>query len=520
MKPVVLLVLDGWGIGEKSQGNPISQVPTPTFDWMKKNFPSLALQASGINVGLPWGQAGNSEAGHLAMGAGRILYQHYPRITMAIRDGSFYKNPAFLDAFRYAKTRQAKVHFVGTLSSSNVHASFGHLDALLELAKNAGVDPLLHLFTDGRDSPPRDAKKNVERVASMLEKIGVGKIASLAGRFYAMDRDDNWERTEKAFRLLVENGKIKKSTSEILDETYELDLTDEFVEPTLIGAPEDAGRLTVGENDSLIFFNFREDCMAQLARAFADPALDKFPRPNLASIFVVTMTQYAEGLNAKVAFPKEYITHPLGWVLSRQEKRQLRLTESERASHVTFFFNGLRAEPFPNEYWVVIPSPRVFRLEEVPELSSAEVLERLLQSMEERVYDFILVNFPNADLIAHTGNFDAALKVVKIMDRVVNKISSEALKLKIPLIVTSDHGNIENMLHPLTGRVDTVHDEGPVPFYLIDKRFFRARSDNEIAQSEKEISGGLVDVAPTVLEIMGLEKPDTMTGQSLIPLLK
>lgn len=520
MRSIVLLILDGWGIGEHHQGNPIWQTPTPTFDWIKKNFPSLALQASGINVGLPWGEEGSSEAGHLSLGAGRVLYQHYPRITMAIRDGSFFTNEALRKAFSHAKKNNGRVHLVGLLSSGNVHASFKHLEALLQFAKAEGGSTLLHLFTDGRDSPPKEAKRLIKKLDAKLEEIGAGRIASLSGRFYAMDREEHWERTEKIFRLLAEGGKIKQTAEEIIEEAYGRELTDEFIEPSLIGKPEDMKELLIRKGDAAIFFNFREDSIQQLAQAFTNPDFSAFSRPNLEGIFFVTMTDYGEGLRAEVMFAKEEITQPLGWVLAESGKRQLRLAESEKQPHVTLFFNGLRPDPFPGEYRVIIPSPRTLHFDQVPELSSKELTDRLLQSMEERVYDFILINYANPDLVAHTGNFDAGAKVVELMDRMLNRVAKAALEMHFTLAITSDHGNIESMLNPLTGRPDTQHGSSPVPFHLVDSAFSRARTEKEVETGEKEVRGSLIDVAPTILELMQLPKPETMTGQSLLPYLK
>ncbi|MFN7088283.1 MAG: 2,3-bisphosphoglycerate-independent phosphoglycerate mutase, partial [Candidatus Paceibacteria bacterium] len=360
----------------------------------------------------------------------------------------------------------------------------------------------------------------IEKLEATIKEIGTGRIASISGRFYAMDRDENWSRTEKVFRLLTEGGKIMQNVKDIINEAYSRDLTDEFIEPSLIGTSNELDKLLIKNGDAIIFFNFREDGIKQLAQAFSDPSFEEFPRPNLELLYIVTMTQYTPELRAYVAFPKESITEPLGLVLSQNEKRQLRIAESERAAHVTFFFNGLRPQPFPGEYWVIVPTPKTLHFDKVPQLASEDILSRLIQSMEERIYDFILVNFANPDIIADTGNFDAAIKVVELMDKIVNKISAAALNLKISLIITSDHGNIESMLDPLTARVETKHNLSPVPFYLVDKRFFRERLKAEIESGEKEIAGSLVDVAPTVLELLGLKKPPTMTGQSLLRFCK
>lgn len=521
MKTIVLAVLDGWGIGERHQGNPIAQIPTPTFDWMRANYPSFALQASGIAVGLPWGEEGNSEVGHLTLGAGKVIFQHFPRITMAIKDGSFFKNPALLAAFEHARKNNGRVHLLGLLTSGNVHASFEHLVALLKLAKMQEMpDVLLHLFSDGRDSLPREAPTLLEKLTTEMKGIAAGRVASLMGRFYAMDRDKRWERTERAWQILTTGAKIMPATDAILKETYDRDLDDEFVEPSLVGAPEDAAKLTVRAGDALIFFNFREDSALQLVQPFADPQFSAFARTPIENLKIVTMTQYQPGLTDAVAFEPQEITNPLARVLSDAGKRQLHLAESEKSAHVTYFFDGLRTEPFTQEFWAIIPSPKSFRFEEKPELAAHEIMNRLAESIEEGVYDFILVNFANPDLIAHTGNFDAALKVVALMDTLINRLSQICLKTQTPLIVTADHGNIESMLNPLTGMVETRHDPSPVPFFLIDQRFARSRTEDEIRRAEREVSGSLADVAPTILNLFGVPKPPEMSGESLLPLCR
>jgi 2,3-bisphosphoglycerate-independent phosphoglycerate mutase len=520
MKPAILLILDGWGVGERHQGNPIWQTPTPTFDWMKQNFPLLSLQASGIVVGLSWGEEGNSEVGHLTLGSGKVIFQHYPRITMAIKDGSFFSNPALKGAFEHARQTGGKVHILGLLTSGNVHASFEHLLALLRLAKEQNFpNVVLHLFTDGRDSQPKEAPQLLANLKKEIASIGVSAaIASLSGRFYAMDRDQRWDRTERAWNLLTSGTRFRASADEILQETYRRNLNDEFVEPAMIGSPQDAPRLTISSGDALIFFDFREDGALQITETFADPKFQGFERGALSNLYVATMTEYRSGLTPNVAFPPQVITDPLAKILSEAGRRQLHLAESEKAAHVTYFFNGLRSEPFPQEFWVIVPSPQSFKFEERPEMAAPEIANRLGQALEEGIYDFILVNFANPDLIAHTGNFNAAIEVVKFTDSLLNRIARACLKFQAPLIITSDHGNIERMMDPMTGIVETRHDPSPVPFHLIDKRFYRPRSKDEIVRQEQSINGSLSDVAPTILNLLNIPKPKEMTGESLLPL--
>lgn len=521
MKTIVLVILDGWGIGEHNQGNPVVQTPTPTLDWIKQNFPALSLQASGIAVGLPWGEEGNSEVGHLTIGAGKVLFQHFPRITMSIKDESFFSNTALVGAFNHAKRTGGRVHFLGLLTSGNVHTSYEHLAALLRLAKNQNAtEVLLHLFSDGRDSQPREAQSLIKKLGSDMEQIGIGTIASLSGRFYAMDRDQRWNRTQTTYETLVKGGKVRVLPEEALKETYARNLNDEYVEPTQIGKPEEAQNRLIRSGDALIFFNFREDSALQIAEPFADPGFSAFPIEPLKDIYVATMTEYKPGLTEHVAFIPQKVTAPLNKVLSDAGKRQLHLAESEKAAHVTYFFDGLKSEPSPQEFWVIVPSPVSFRFEEKPELASGEIMNRLTQAIEEEIYDFIVVNFANPDLIAHTGNFDAALKVIRLMDALLNRLSQTCLKLGVSLVVTSDHGNIENMINPTTGVVETRHDPSPVPFYLIDQRFSRPRSESEIRSSERDVNGSLADIAPTILNLFNIPKPPEMSGESLLPLCR
>jgi 2,3-bisphosphoglycerate-independent phosphoglycerate mutase len=521
MKTIVLTILDGWGIGAHHEGNPIWQTQTPTFDWMRQNFPMLALQASGIAVGLPWGEEGNSEVGHLTLGAGKVIFQHFPRITMAIKDGSFFTNPALTGAFVHAKQTGGKVHILGLLTSGNVHASFEHLVALLRLAKEQNAPgTLLHLFSDGRDSQPKEAGRLLQNLRKAITEIGAGVIASISGRFYALDRDQRWDRTERVWKLLTEGSPVKATPEEALDETYRHNLDDEFVEPAMVGKADAARQSVIRPGDALIFFDFREDGVLQIAESFANPEFQGFQRPFIDNLYVATMTEYRPGLTEHVAFPPQRITEPLAKVLSDAGKRQLHLAESEKAAHVTYFFDGLRSEPFSQEFWVIVPSPQSFKFEQAPELAAHEIMNRLTEAIEEGIYDFIVVNFANPDLIAHTGDFNAALKVVALMDTLMNRLSKICLAAKAPLIITADHGNIESMINPLTGTVETRHDPSPVPFHLIDQRFYRPRSEREQRAAQREINGSLADVAPTILNIFNIPKPPEMTGESLLPFCK
>jgi len=519
-RTIILTVLDGWGIGRSDESNPIYVVNPQTINYLKENFPSGSLQASGISVGLPWGEEGNSEVGHLNLGAGRVIYQPYPRISLAIRDNSFFQNPALKDAFAHAKTHGSAVNLVGLLSAGNVHASLEHLMALIEFAKKENISQLnLHLFTDGRDSPPNSALDLLAQL--QIENLSADshyQLASLSGRFYAMDREGYWERTRRAYEVLVGEGSVIDNIADHIKKTYERKFSDEFVEPVrLINSIGQTS--SIKDNDSIIFFNFREDRIRQLATAFIDKNFNQFPIKPLHNLYIVTMTQYDKSFDVPVAFPPEKIETCLASVLSERSKKQLRIAETQKYPHITYFFNGMREEPFKDEYRVLIPSRSIIRQDEHPEMMAEEITTRVIESISEGVFDFILINYANPDIIAHTGNYEACLQAVKIIDNQIDKLVKTTLEHNAILIITSDHGNIERLLDPLTGLIETKHDPNPVPIYLVAKEFMRPRSPAEIRQSEKESIGILADIAPTILELMGIPKPKEMTGQSLLKLL-
>ena len=508
-RTIILTILDGWGIGKADESNPIHVVNPQNINYLKANFPAGILQASGISVGLPWAEEGNSEVGHLNLGAGRIIYQYYPRITLAIHDASFFKNPALKNAFEHAKKYNSAVNLIGLLSEGNVHASFEHLVALVEFAKKENISKLnLHLFTDGRDSSPNSA---LELLARLPKE---GKLASLSGRFYGMDREGHWERTQKAYSVLVGEGPITDNIENHIKKTYERKFSDEFVEPIRISAEG-----SIKDNDALIFFNFREDRIRQIASAFINPQFKNFPTKSLNNLYIATMTQYDDEFKVPVAFPPEKIETCLGKVLSDKGKTQLRIAETQKYPHITYFFNGMREEPFKNEYRILIPSRSIIRQDEHPEMMANEVTTRAIESISEGVFDFILINYANSDIIAHTGNYEACLRVVRIIDEQIDKLIKATLECNAILIITSDHGNIEKLFNPLTGLPETQHDPSPVPVYLVAKEFMRSRTEAEIRRSEKENTGILADVAPTILELMAISKPKEMTGQSLLKAL-
>lgn len=516
-RTVILIILDGWGIGRKDQSNPIHTAGLTNLPAIRTRYAIGTLQSSGIAVGLPWGAEGDSEVGHLTIGAGKVIYQHYPRITLAIRNGDFFKNEALAGAADYARTNHSALHLIGLLTAGNVHASLEHLKALVVLAKERGVsDVNLHLVTDGKDSPPKSVLPLLRSVKEHLAGIGVGRIASIGGRFYGEDHDAHWNRTEKLFRVLLGEGPMAPDPVAYAAGFLARGLMDEYIEPALIGNEPHPVR----DNDAIIFFDFREDSIRQLASAFLLPAFASFPRTLPNNLHVVTMTEYAKAFAAPVAYPPETITNPIGSVLANQGKIQIRIAETEKYAHVTYFFNGYREEPFVNEYRVLIPSKPMLHPEQEPEMRTKEVAARVIESIGSGGFDFVLANFANADVIAHTGNFEAAEAAVRAIDREVGNIAKAALDRDALLLITSDHAHVETMLNPLTGVPETGHHTNLVPFYLIGKEFVRPKSEADADMLEKAAAGILADIAPTILELMEIPRPPEMTGQSLVPLLE
>ncbi len=512
-RTVVLIILDGWGIGEKNQSNPIYMVNPKNINYIKANFLAGVLQASGTSVGLPWGEEGNSEVGHLNIGAGKIIYQIYPKITLSIKNGGFFKNEAIKKAFEHSKKYDSSVNLIGLLSRGNVHSSIEHLMAFIDFAeaelssdKKENVPKInLHLFTDGRDDAPYSS-------IELIKKVPKEYIASLSGRFYAMDRDGHWDLTEKAYKVLIGEGEMTLDLESHIKKTHDKNFDDEYVEPVLMG-PENKG---IKENDSVIFFNFREDRMRQIVSVFIEKDFQKFPAKKFKNLYLATMTQYNDKFKIPVAFPQEKIENTLGEVLADNNKNQFRIAETQKYAHITYFFNGLREEPFKNEYRILIPSANVIRQEKNPEMKSYEITSRIIEAVEEGGFDFILANYANPDMLAHTGDYEACVKTIEIIDEQIGKILNACLDKNAFLIITSDHGNIEKVIDSLTGAPQTQHDPGPVPFYLAAKEFKKEKSEGQINESEEISVGVLADIAPTILELMDIPKPKKMTGQSLI----
>lgn len=520
-RPFVLVVLDGWGISNTTQGNPIREAKLPTFDKLNRYYPMTTLQASGISIGLPWNTAGNSEVGHMTMGAGRIIYQNMPRIALAIQDGSFNLNPTLLEAVDAVKAHDSTLHLMGLISPGSVHSHKDHILALLRLAKEQNLTKVVvHAFMDGRDSAPTSGIVHLRELAREMKLVGVGEIGSLVGRHYAMDRNNNWDRVEKAYLMLTKGiGERTNDPLLHLEQSYAKNITDEYIEPTVIekdGTPVGV----VQDGDAVIFFNFREDRAREITKAFVMPEFEGFVREKLLDLHFVTMTEYEKGLPVHVAYPPEEVHDSLGEVLSKAGLHQLRIAETEKYAHVTYFFNGGNEEAFPDEDRILIPSPTVAHFDEQPEMSAPEVTDMVIKKIQENIYDFILVNYANPDMVGHTGNEAASIKAVEATDKSLSRLIPAILQAGGALMITADHGNVEEVTNLQTGERDTEHSTNPIPLWYITASNHREKTSAEMVREQNEVHGLLSDVAPTILDILGLEKPEVMNGASLRPILE
>ena len=508
-KPTVLLILDGYGLNDKVEGNAIAMAKTPVMDRLMKEYPFVKGNASGMAVGLPEGQMGNSEVGHLNMGAGRIVYQELTRITKAIEDGDFFTNEAFVKAIANCKENGSDLHLLGLLSDGGVHSHIEHLYGLLELAKREGVTNVyVHAFLDGRDTAPASGKGFLEQLQAKMDEIGVGKIATISGRYYAMDRDNRWERVEKAYNAIVlGEGKKVTNAMEAITASYAEEVFDEFVLPTVVEENE-AAVATVKENDSVIFFNFRPDRARELTRAFCDDAFTGFERKQgYFKTNYVTFTEYDPTIpNHVVAFHKVEIKNTFGEFLAKNGKTQLRLAETEKYAHVTFFFNGGVEEPNEGEERQLVKSPAVATYDLQPEMSALAVDDHLVDAIKGQKYDVIICNFANPDMVGHTGVQDAAIKAIETVDECIGKAVEALLEVDGQMFICADHGNAEQLIDEVTGAPFTAHTTNPVPFILVN-------ADKAYTLRE---NGCLADIAPTLIELMGMEQPEDMTGKSLL----
>ncbi|MDF2674796.1 MAG: 2,3-bisphosphoglycerate-independent phosphoglycerate mutase [Clostridiales bacterium] len=505
-KPKMLLILDGWGINNRKEGNAVANANTPNFNKYWNNYPHTELKTSGLDVGLPKGQMGNSEVGHLNIGAGRIIYQEFTRINKEIEEGGFFTNAAFLRGIENAKKYNSDMHLLGLFSAGGVHSHIEHLEALLKLCKDNGLTKVfVHAFLDGRDVPPKSGLEDIKRIESYMNQLGVGKVATVQGRYYAMDRDKRWERVELGYNAIVKGeGEISSSAVEAVERSYGENRTDEFVLPTVITNGE-MPVARIKENDSIIFFNFRPDRAREITRAFVDIDFNGFKREYF-KVYYVCFTQYDITIeNVDIAFKPQSYSNTLGQYISNKGLKQLRIAETEKYAHVTFFFNGGVEEPNPGEDRALIPSPKVPTYDLQPEMSAYEVADRVVSEIDKDIYDLIILNFANADMVGHTGVYEAAIAAINTVDECLGKVVNKILEKGGAAYITADHGNAEVMVDYETGEPFTSHTTNVVPLLVVGEGNVELRD-----------GGRLCDIAPSMLEAMGLDIPSEMTGKSLI----
>jgi len=510
IKPVVLIILDGFGYSEATEHNAIYTARTPVWDRIWSQCPKSLIETSGMAVGLPEGQMGNSEVGHMTIGAGRVVYQNFTRINKAIEDGELASNPAYTQAIDKAIAADKAVHIMGLLSDGGVHSHQDHFFAMVDMAAKRGAKKVyLHAFLDGRDTSPRSAEASLEKAEQQLQELGVGRVASICGRYYAMDRDNRWERVEQAYNAVALGEAEHQATSAVagLAAAYERDENDEFVAATVI-VPQGEQAISMADGDVAIFMNFRPDRAREMTRALTEPDFQGFERkrfPQLAD-FVMT-TEYAAGIKASCAFPPEALENSLGDYLAKQGKTQLRIAETEKYAHVTFFFNGGSEAEYEGEDRILVPSPKVATYDLKPEMSAPEVTDKLVEAIESGKYDAIVCNYANGDMVGHSGDFEAAVKAVEAVDESLGRVLEAVEKVGGGALITADHGNVEEMYDPESGQVSTQHSTLPVPLVYVGP------GDGRIVEG-----GSLADLAPSGLHLMGLPQPKEMTGHNLIEL--
>lgn len=504
-KTLALIIMDGWGHREDPKSNAIAAANTPVLDRLSKEDTYTLISASGMDVGLPGGQMGNSEVGHVNLGAGRVVYQDFTRVTKAISDGDFFDNAVLVANLDKAISENKAVHIMGLLSPGGVHSHEEHIFAMLKLAAKRGAKKIyLHAFLDGRDTPPRSAKASLEAADGVFAELGVGKTATLVGRYYAMDRDSRWDRVEKAYKVIAKGqGDFQVASAvEGLEASYQRDENDEFIQPTVVG---DAVPLEAG--DTLIFMNFRADRAREISRPFVEADFSEFDRgQHIALSAYVTLTQYAESIDAKVAYPPVALVNVMGDWLAQHGKTQLRISETEKFAHVTFFYSGGREELYKGEERILIPSPKVATYDLQPEMSSKELTDKLVAAIESGKFDAIICNYPNGDMVGHTGNFDAAVQACEAVDSCIGRVVEAIVKTGGDCLITADHGNAEKMADEATGQAHTAHTSELVPFWHVGRK------------STAREGGTLSDVAPTMLHLMGMPQPDEMTGTPIVTL--
>jgi len=505
-KLTMLMILDGFGTNSNKEANAIAMANTPNIDKLFKQNPNTIIKTSGLDVGLPEGQMGNSEVGHTNIGAGRIVYQELTRITKSIEDGDFFSIPELTGAIENCKKHNSKLHIMGLLSDGGVHSHTRHLYAILELAKRKDFENVyVHCFLDGRDTPPASAEGFIAELEQKMEEKGVGKIASITGRFYAMDRDKRWERLEKAYNALVNGiGEKAGSATKAIEDSYQKEVFDEFVLPTLICNSEEEPIATISADDSVIFYNFRPDRAREITRSLVDKEFTGFDREYFP-LYYVCFTNYDETIeNVNIAFKKSEIKNTFGEIVANNNLTQLRIAETEKYAHVTFFFNGGEEKQYKGEDRILVPSPKVETYDLKPEMSAVEVTDKVVEAIKTKKYDTIILNYANPDMVGHTGNLDAAVKAIEVIDECVGRVIEAIEEVNGTVLITADHGNSEQMIDYTTGDPHTAHTTNDVPLILVG------------AEGKTLKSGRLADLAPTMLELMGIEKPEEMTGESLI----
>ncbi|MBT3418683.1 MAG: 2,3-bisphosphoglycerate-independent phosphoglycerate mutase [Candidatus Magasanikbacteria bacterium] len=520
--PVVLAVLDGWGIAPDHEGNAITRAKTPNMDRFIREYPAMTLYASGNEVGLSFGEMGNSEVGHLNIGAGRVYYQTLPRINKSVSDGSFNDLAAFTDVITHVKKHKSALHLVGLVSPGNVHASQEHCYALLALAKEKKIKHVyVHVILDGRDTTYNSGIDFVRQLEEYMDDVGAGKIATVSGRYYAMDRDNRWDRIEKAYDAMVhgKSGEYFSSAIDAIEASYKKEVHDEEFVPAVIGKK---GKPTamIEDTDGVIFFNFRSDRARQLTKAFVLPSFAKFDRPYIKELFFVTMTEYEKEIPVVVAFPPTVVHNCLAEVISNAGLTQFHVAETEKYAHITFFLNGTVEDPFPLEERSIVPSPQVATYDEAPGMSAKEITKEVLKAIDADKYDVILLNFANVDMVGHTGDLNATMKACSVVDKHLGAIADHVLAKGGVLLITADHGNAEEMVNLHTVQKDKEHSNNPVPFYIIGKEY-KGQAGPAGDPPDGDLSlvhpvGVLADVAPTLLEILGVDVPPDMTGRALI----